>query len=67
VVQDVEGIAFLVRLVDRVDRAVNDALSERLLAPLHDGGNETADDLRFVAAIGNDLALFCAATTGHGR
>ena len=51
--------------MSRRRRAVNDALRERLLAPLHDGGDEAADDLGFVAAIGNDLALICAATTGH--
>jgi hypothetical protein len=64
-VQDVERIAVLVLLVDGIDRAVNDALREGLLAPLHDRGNEAADDLGFVAAVRNNGALFGATTTGH--
>ena len=61
--QHIERIAVLVLLVDGIDRAVNDALGERLLAPLHDRGDQAADHGGFVAAVGNDVALFCAATS----
>src|SRR5471032_864055 len=52
-------------LLDRLERAIDDRLGDRLLALAHDGIHETADLEVPEFRIGNDLAALGAVTAGH--
>src|SRR5579885_516272 len=62
--EDVERILFGFGL-DRLQRAVDNRLGNRLFAVVHDGVHELGDHDISELRIRNDLALFCGVAAGH--
>ena len=64
--KDIHGAGVGHLLAERVEGSVYDPLGDALLAALHDGVDEPADELAVEAAVRGDFAFDCLATTRHG-
>src|SRR5690606_7533543 len=66
--QQLDGLGALLAglLGDAVERAVEDALCDGLLAVLHDHVHELGQHLAVVLRVRKDGAGGCCGTTGHG-